>query len=263
MMRHCPRKQQVLGLMLASLSSLWACAETPPNQTGASPRPSSTPPERTLPPDQDEVSADQLYQQALQETQQKDFEAAIAHLQTASGLYTQQDQPIEAYKSQALIMHLQSSQEQQESLAEEGWTSPEWLRFSSCLGSGETLCNYSLSGIRPEPPADLENQVGGVLILEKEVDRVDLPAGGSVPVQAIMDAQVVQPVQSDEALLSICQRQGKSDPNVVAIAQIEGYEDQEFYTEVRQAWRANLETEQIEAITTETVACVNQCPGGC
>ncbi|MEO0768398.1 MAG: hypothetical protein AAFY72_03040 [Cyanobacteria bacterium J06649_4] len=52
-----------------------------------------------------------------------------------------------------------------------------------------------------------------------------------------------------------CSINGSSiDPEIVAVI---GNQDTEFITDIRQAWRANRQTRQLEALSTEGMACTN------
>jgi hypothetical protein len=201
------------------------------------------------------------FQQAISETQQQNFESAINKLHTASQLYTQRNQDAEAYQSLALAMYLQDGKVRRDNLAQ-AWSPPRWLRSARCLGIEESLCDYSITWIKPDLSDNFAANSGGVLILEKEVNRLEKPNGGSVAVQAVVDTEIVPPLQPGESLLSICELNGKA-ASIAAIAQTEGYEDQPQYTQIRQAWQANLATETLEPISADGVACINQCPGGC
>ncbi|MEM1242730.1 MAG: hypothetical protein AAGI45_23105 [Cyanobacteria bacterium P01_H01_bin.26] len=47
---------------------------------------------------------------------------------------------------------------------------------------------------------------------------------------------------------------GPIDPEIVAIL---GNQDTEFITDIRQAWRANRQTQKLEVLSTEGIACEN------
>lgn len=62
------------------------------------------------------------------------------------------------------------------------------------------------------------------------------------------------PEDFSEQILSTCQQGAKSDPEIVAI--VEYNSDQETLPAI-QAWRANRNTEEIEAISAEGITCYN------
>ena len=55
--------------------------------------------------------------------------------------------------------------------------------------------------------------------------------------------------------LSPCKIEGISDPEIFAIAK---YEDKEFFTTIKRAWRANRQLERFEEISSNGIICSNE-----
>jgi hypothetical protein len=71
----------------------------------------------------------------------------------------------------------------------------------------------------------------------------------------------IPPVGSDEALVlgGWCEASGRADRGVFALVGADTYDD--WFTEVRRAWRVDVARESIEAISTEDVRCENEFSG--
>ena len=198
-----------------------------------------------------------LFERALVLTGEKDFSGAIAILERASQSFSRRGDAAAAYKSQALGIYLQAMEEHRQAMPGTRHL-PLWYQSAICLG--EPTCQYAMTHIAPELPA---GNFGGILILEQEIDRVQYPSGSSSPINAVLHVQVVPPAGEDEFFSSLCQRRGEQTPGLIGLAQYEGYEDADLYTEIRLAWQPNLATERIESIPVAEVDCINPCPGGC
>lgn len=201
--------------------------------------------------------AEYFYNQGVSKTQREDYRGAIADLQTAANLFTQQRNPTNAYKSKALAIYLQFSERRLQP-SHRNETLPNWYKLGQCLG--EPTCQYGVVWIDPETRG---TPFGGILILDKKLRMLERPDGSGEPIEAILDVRVVPRISRGEWLQGNCQIRDKSDPQILAIVQVQGFENEDLYTKVKQVWRINLTTEKIDSIPTTNVACINPCPGGC
>ncbi|MBD2183974.1 tetratricopeptide repeat protein [Aerosakkonema funiforme] len=205
-----------------------------------------------------QTRAEDFYNRGVSKTHREDYRGAIADLQRAATLFTQQRNPANAYKSKALAIYLEWGQKRLQSPASSE-PLPSWYKSGSCIGGD--ICQYGITSIDPEAE---KTPFGGILILEKKLRMQQRPDGSGEPVEAVLDVRVVPKIRPEEWLQQVnCQIGGKADDRIVAIVQIQGFEDADLYTKVRQAWRVNFSTEKIDAIPTANIACVNPCPGGC
>jgi len=204
-----------------------------------------------------QTRAEDFYNQGVSKTQREDYRGAIADLQRAANLFTQQRNPANAYKSKALAIYLQLV-EQRLQPTSSSQSLPSWYKTGKCLG--EPTCKYGITWIDPEAE---KTAFGGILILEKHLRMQEKPDGSGQPVEAILDVRVLPKLRPEEILQSNCELRRKADPQILAIVQIQGFEDRDLYTKVRQAWRANLSTEKIDPLPTTNITCINPCSGGC
>lgn len=199
--------------------------------------------------------ADTLFHWALRLTRYKQFQRAIAALESASELFAQQGDLENAYKSKALARYLAISEAHRK--ASPGTHSLPTPYSGLCLED----CEYGMVYVNPK--TEIEG-FGGIIALEQEIDRVDYGNGSSTPVNAILSLAVVPAYDRDTHFLSsTCQYKDEYVAGLFAIARHADYEDAELYSDIQQAWKANLKTETIETIPTNHVACINHCPGGC
>ena len=116
------------------------------------------------------------------------------------------------------------------------------------IGSSEPL-RYGIS------IAEKDNAI--YIFFEDMVERRD-----GIPVWEILDVATTpssniapSDPQGDYYFYYGCSISGsRIDPEVVAII---GNQDTEFITDIRQAWRANRQTRQLEALSTVGMACTN------
>lgn len=73
----------------------------------------------------------------------------------------------------------------------------------------------------------------------------------SVPADNMMLSETVQ---GEYMPWSMCLLDGTADPEVLAIVRLE---DEEFFSDIRQAWRANRQTGALEEISVEGIRCAN------
>jgi hypothetical protein len=117
---------------------------------------------------------------------------------------------------------------------------------------------------------------GGLLILAREVRRVDLPSGGSIAVWGVLDVQVVPPLQPGEAFApdpGPCRLVGapagggsasggnEADAGLAALVMVKGHENDAVWKDVRKAWRFNHRTSRIEEMPASQVFCQNETLG--
>lgn len=204
-----------------------------------------------------QTRGEDFYNQGVSKTQREDYRGAIADLQRAANLFSQQRNPANAYKSKALAIYLQLVQQRRQPTSS-SQSLPSWYKTGKCLG--EPICQYGITWIDPEAE---KTAFGGILILEKHLRMQEKPDGSGQPVEAILDVRVLPKLRPEEMLHSNCELRRKADPQILAIVQIQGFEDRDLYTKVRQAWRTNLSTEKIDPLPTTNITCINPCPGGC
>ena len=72
----------------------------------------------------------------------------------------------------------------------------------------------------------------------------------------VVDSTSFPALTKSQALIGygFCKRNGKSEPNLVAIAQPS---ETEFWTKIDRAWRANQSKEKLESISTKGIVCEN------
>ncbi|AFY68789.1 hypothetical protein Pse7367_0479 [Thalassoporum mexicanum PCC 7367] len=200
---------------------------------------------------QPQASGEELFLQGVSKTRVEDYDGAIADLNKAAMEFTRQRNKIDAYKSRALAVYL--------SWADTNQSPPDWYLSGHCMGS--PACTYITNWVAPNVN---NNNYGGILVLNKRIGMRQRSQGGSVPITAVLDVAVVPQLDDGESLHNgICKLRGKRDPEIAAIAKFDGYEDQESFTEVSQAWRIDTKAQRISEIPTRGVSCVNPCPGGC
>jgi hypothetical protein len=66
---------------------------------------------------------------------------------------------------------------------------------------------------------------------------------------------VIPPLKKDQTYALGCTQNGVSDPEIVTYVKAT---DQEFYTEIIHAWRANRRLEKFEKISTKGIKCSNE-----
>ncbi|PSF33875.1 hypothetical protein C7H19_19320 [Aphanothece hegewaldii CCALA 016] len=203
------------------------------------------------------------FESALEKTEREDFTGAIQDLKTTAVWFEQRQDDANAYKSRVLADYLQWLETRKINF-ERGVDEalPFFYQLGSCLGAD---CAYSLVWVNPESEA---NRYGGVLILEKNLRMISHPDGSGIPVVAIVDVQIVPSLKSNETIMIDCtspQIKGK-DTYLFALVQPLGQDDEEYYTQIRQAWKIEPRLEKIETLPSENlkqIRCVNPCPGGC
>lgn len=201
-----------------------------------------------------------LLNQAFKKTQAENFEGAIQDLVTATQFFITQKDWENVYKSSSLIAVLESYIEEKNDLETgEVRQIPEWYKLGSCIG-GDDICEYTLIWATPDTTGtDFE----GILVLQKHLRYLPNPEGGEIPVQSVIDAQVVPKLKGGEWLGSDCSLKGQKSVPVLAIYQTRGFQDAEYYTQITRAWRVDIATQAIEPISSSNVVCMNPCPGGC
>jgi hypothetical protein len=208
-----------------------------------------------------------LFQRALQHTQSDRYEAAIADFRQAAKWFYQNQDYENTYISSFLADYLNDI-EITNSYYSEGNTASltPWFKAGKCLDND---CLYSLVWANPSP---LGGRFGGVLILEKRLRYISSPNQGQRPVNAIIDVKLVPPLRPDEFVDLNCleNRDNVSNQNndLIALVKIDPNRDndEDFYTDIRQAWKVNLTNEKIESIpvsSSSKMGCINHCPGGC
>lgn len=203
------------------------------------------------------------FESALEKTEREDFQGAIQDLKTATIWFKQRQDEVNAYKSRVVADYLQWLETRKIEF-ERGQNNalPSFYQLGSCLGAD---CPYSLVWVNPESEA---NRSGGVLILEKFLRMISRPDGSGNPVVAIVDVQIVPSLKSNETIMIDCtspQIKGK-DTYLFALVHTLGQDDEEYYTQIRQAWKIEPRLEKIETLPTESlkqIRCINPCPGEC
>lgn len=77
-------------------------------------------------------------------------------------------------------------------------------------------------------------------------------------VYTLIDGLVVNDLDTNEVLLyGQCSLNGENDTFIVAVI-LDDVEDEEDYTNIVRAWRANPSTKRFEAIETESISCFNE-----
>jgi len=84
--------------------------------------------------------------------------------------------------------------------------------------------------------------------------QIRLGDQGQQAVFEVMDELALPYVRQGEGLQSACEQNGNPDPEIFAIAR---HTDTEYLTQIRQAWRANRTSQQIEPISTDGIRCYN------
>jgi hypothetical protein len=206
------------------------------------------------------VAQPSLLNSAYQKNQAENFAGAIQDLQTATQFFFKQKDWKEAYKSRALMSVLQSRLEEKEALESGKEHRPQdWYRLGQCIG-GKDICEYSVAWLTPDT---IGTDFDGIVVLQKSLRQIPNAQGGSSPVQSITDAQVVPKLKGGENLGANCTQKGAKSKPILAIYQARGFENAEFYTQVRAAWQVNMSTQKIVPISPRNVVCENPCPGGC
>jgi len=244
--------------LLAMTAAMAACGPTPGDREieASSGELAQSSPQATNP--------ETLFDRALDRTETQDWQGAIADLKEAAAGFAQQGDERRQAMAEAIVRYLDWwlgwTEQQREGV--EGGVMPDWQSFGRCLedASGQ-ICGYALQFAQSE-----DDQIEGVLLLQKHLEDVPTPGGGSYPVFAIVDAEVVYPpLGAGESWTPTCERlDGESSPGMMAIVTSGGYEDSEYYPEVREVWWANVEEESLQSQRSgDAVRCFNPCPGGC
>lgn len=77
-------------------------------------------------------------------------------------------------------------------------------------------------------------------------------------VYTLIDGLVVTDLDSNEVLMyGQCSLYGEDDSFIVAVI-LDDVEDEEDYTNILRAWRANPNTKRFEVIETKSISCVNE-----
>lgn len=204
------------------------------------------------------------FESALEKTQREDFKGAIQDLKTAATWFKQHQDDANAYKSGVLADYLQWLETRKiEFERGQNEALPSFYQLGSCLG---TDCPYSLVWVNPSTNGE---QYGGVLILEKNLRMISKSDGSGIPVEAIVDVQNVPSLKSNETIMIDCissQTSKNQEIHLFALVHTLGQDDEEYYTQIRQAWKIEPRLEKIETLPTESlkqIRCVNPCPGGC
>lgn len=251
-------KRLATMMLLAVTAMVVACGPTPvePEMETSSEELAQSSPQATNP--------ETLFDRALDRTETQDWQGAIADLKEAAEGFAQQGDQRRQAMAGAIVRYLDWwlgwTAQQREGV--EGGVMPDWQSFGRCLedASGQ-ICGYALQFAQSE-----DDQIEGVLLLQKHLEDVPIPGGGSYPVFAIVDAEAVYPpLGARESWTPTCERlDGESSPGMMAIVTSGGYEDSEYYPEVREVWWANLEEESLQSqMSGDAVRCFNPCPGGC
>lgn len=183
-------------------------------------------------------NAESFYDRAISKTNREDYRGAIADLQTAAHLFTQQRNPSHAYKSKALAIYLQFL-ERRLKPEYSNETLPSWYKLGQCLG--EPTCQYGVIWVAPETE---RTPFGGILIFDKTLRMLARPDGTGQGIEAVLDVRVLPRMAREEWLVGNCKIRGKSEPEILAIVQVKGFENADLYTKVKQAWRINLNTQK-------------------
>jgi len=201
-----------------------------------------------------------LLNTAFTKTKTENFEGALQDLKRATDFFRKQNDWENIYKTSALMTVVRNRIEERKTL-ETGKprTISEWYRLGSCIG-GKDICEYSIAWLTPDT---IGTDFDGILVLQKHLRDLPNPEGGTVPVQAIIAAEVVPKLKGGESLNANCSRQGQKGFPIVAIHQTRGFKDADLYTQISRAWQINLATQKIESISPSNVVCVNPCPGEC
>lgn len=201
-----------------------------------------------------------LLNTAFNKTKTENFEGALQDLKRAADFFIKQKDWENAYKSMALTTVVRNRIEQRKTLeAGKPPNAAEWYRLGICIG-GKDICDYSIAWLTPDT---IGTDFDGILVLQKHLRDLPNPEGGTVPVQAIVAAEVVPKLKGGESLNANCSRQGQKGFPIVAIHQTRGFKDADLYTQISRAWQINTATQKIESISPSNVVCVNPCPGEC
>ncbi len=205
----------------------------------------------------------ELFNSALNKTEKEDFKNAIEDLHKAANFFEEKKDLANAYKSKAIITYIKENLNREKIFIKnehhELPSLPEWYKSGKCIGEKYT-CEYGIEWVKPNTKG---TDFDGILILTKQIRMLTKNDGRGIPVNGILDAEIIPKIKPGEWLNYNCELEGKADSTIMAIVQIKGFENKDLYTKVRQAWKINTAKQKIENIPTKNVACVNHCPGGC
>lgn len=187
------------------------------------------------------------YQRALQQTQRDNFTAALADLAIARREFERRNNAEGTYRSFALRQYLIWSINRVT-----GETVPSWYRSGRCLAVGENVCAFSVSFLDYESAA---TPFGGVLVLERNQGY-----RGQEPINGTLDVVVVPKLRPGEQFCALTSHRRDRTATYQAITQFRGQETQEEITNLRRAWRVNLQARRIESMPTKDVFCENPMP---
>ena len=103
---------------------------------------------------------------------------------------------------------------------------------------------------------EMQNQNNRIIILEKIIET-----GEPKKKYQILDTIHINNVKENEfTSIGICQNNGKVDSRILTIIErTENDFDLEYYSKIKRAWKANLETKKIEKITEiNGITCMNE-----
>ena len=103
---------------------------------------------------------------------------------------------------------------------------------------------------------EMQNQNNRIIILEKIIET-----GEPKKKYQILDTIHINNVKENEfTSIGICQNNEKVDSRILAIIErTENDFDLEYYSKIKRAWKANLETKKIEKITEiNEITCMNE-----
>ncbi len=201
------------------------------------------------------TNASKLYEQAMTYAAKAENGQAIPLFIQASDLYTAEKNAEGAYKSAALAIVLK----EEDVALKSNQGMPVFFRSSWLLADPLYSAQFTTPPVKPAAP------FGGLLVLSREVRRIQTPGGGSRPIWGVVDAQAVPALQPGEAfapdpgpcgLLS-----GAPDAGVAALVKVKGHEGDSVWKDIRKAWRFNHKNSRIEDISPTQVFCQNETLG--
>lgn len=124
-----------------------------------------------------------------------------------------------------------------------GWTEESGACISKSLGV-DKMCDYSIGVLR--------SLNGRVLYIGKSTPQIE-----TNEVHWLVTDQMPFPQtpRGQEVVFSSCELNGELNETIIAVVKVT---DTEWYTTVRQAYRANLNTGRFEKISTKGIRCLNE-----
>jgi|GEM_PF-7078817 len=202
-----------------------------------------------------EKKADPLYEKALGHAGKAEYAMAISLLGQARDQFSLEKNPEGAYKSAALSFLLKD----EEASLKGSKGQPTWFRSSWLLADPLYSAQFIIPPVKPA-------SFGGLLVLSRELKRIDFPGGGSRPVWGILDVRAVPVLQPGEAFApdpGPCEMSGAgaADAGLAALVKVKGHENDAVWKEIRKAWRFNPRSLKIEDVPPSQVFCHNEALG--